>query len=57
MYKSHMEKKLLEIDRYHHVIIMCQHYAHCKACKMDFGPSYFLPIFGPPNPTKTLLQN
>ncbi len=44
-----MQKKLPRMDRYHLVIILCQHYAHCKAYKFDFGPNYFLSCFGPPN--------
>jgi len=32
MHKSHMEFFLLRMDRYHFVIIMCQHWAHYKAC-------------------------
>jgi hypothetical protein len=47
-------EKLLKMDRFHLVIIMCQHCAHYKACKMDFGPSFFLSNFGPPNHAKTL---
>jgi len=35
-------KKLLVMDRYHLAIIMCQHCAHYKSCKMNFGPSSFL---------------
>ncbi len=42
------------MDRFHFVIIMCQHYAHCKVCKMDFGPSFSLLDFGPPNHAKIL---
>jgi hypothetical protein len=49
MRKSHMKKNMLKMDRYHFVIIMCQHCAHYKAYKMDFGPSFFLPDFYPPN--------
>jgi hypothetical protein len=36
---------MLKMDRYHFFIIMCQHRAHYKACKMDFGPRFFLAIF------------
>jgi len=52
MHKSHM-KKLLKMDRFHLVIIMCQHCAHYKAYKMDVGPIFFLSSFGPPNHAKT----
>jgi hypothetical protein len=45
------------MDRYHFVIIMCQHYAHYKACKMDFMPSFFLLGFGPSNHAKTPKSN
>jgi hypothetical protein len=46
---------LLGMDKYHLVIIMCQHCACYKSCKMDFGPSFFLLDFGPPNHSKTPL--
>jgi hypothetical protein len=36
---------LLIMDRYHFVIVMCRRCAHCKACKMDFGPSFFFVEF------------
>jgi len=48
-----MEFFFLGMDRYHPIVIMGQHYAHCKFCKMDFGPSFFLLGLSPPNHVKT----
>jgi len=41
MHKLH-GKQLLIMDKYHLAIIVCQHCAHYKSCKMNFGPSFFL---------------
>jgi hypothetical protein len=52
-----MEFFFLRMVKYHPIMIFCQHYAKCKFCKMEFGPSFFMLGFGPPNHAKTQPQN
>jgi len=56
MHKSHMQKKLPRMDRYHLVIILCQHYAHCKAYKFDFGPIIFCHVLVHPTMLSPIYQ-
>jgi hypothetical protein len=51
----HSHDQLMD-EQYHLIIILCQQYAHCKAYKLDFGPSFFYWVLVHPTMLRPIYQ-